>query len=103
MGGELRQPKAIMQSRDPKQSAPEERRAVRVSPSGLVSKTAKIFAEQKGSPVIDCYVIDLSPGGACLELARDAEIPQRFVLLHGGVKKKGRLAWKKGYRFAMVF
>ena len=92
-----------MQSNGPKQSSPEERRAVRVSPSGLVSKTAKIFSEQKGSPVIDCYVIDLSPGGACLELARDAEIPQRFVLLHGGVKKKGRLAWKKGYRFAMVF
>ena len=81
----------------------EERRAARVSPAGLVSKTAKIFAEQKGSPVIDCYVIDLSPGGACLELVRDAEIPQRFVLLHGGVKKKGRLAWRKGYRFAMVF
>jgi hypothetical protein len=92
-----------MQPSGPKQSKPEDRRAVRVSPSGLVSKTAKIFAEQKGSPVIDCYVIDLSPGGACLELARDAEIPQRFVLLHGGVKKKGRLAWKKGYRFAMVF
>ena len=92
-----------MQPNGPKQSKPEDRRAVRVSPSGLVSKTAKIFAEQKGSPVIDCYVIDLSPGGACLELVRDAEIPQRFVLLHGGVKKKGRLGWKKGYRFAMVF
>jgi hypothetical protein len=25
------------------------------------------------------------------------------VLLHGGVKKKHRLAWGKGYRFAMVF
>jgi hypothetical protein len=94
---------AIMRTNDPKLSTPQERRAVRVSPSGLVSKTAKIFAEQKGSPVIDCYVIDLSPGGACLELTRDAEIPPRFVLLHGGVKKKGRLAWKKGYRFAMVF
>ena len=92
-----------MPSNGPKQSTMEERRAVRLSPSGLVSKTAKIFAEQKGAPVIDCYVIDLSPGGACLELARDAEIPQRFVLLHGGVKKKGRLAWRKGYRFAMVF
>jgi hypothetical protein len=92
-----------MRPNDPKQGTPEERRAVRVSPSGLVSKTAKIFAEQKGSPVIDCYLIDLSPGGACLELVRDAEIPQRFVLLHGGVRKKGRLAWKKGYRFAMVF
>jgi hypothetical protein len=92
-----------MQSNGPKQGTPEDRRAVRVSPTGLVSKTAKIFSEQKGSPVIDCHVIDLSPGGACLELLRDAEIPQRFVLLHGGVKKKGRLGWKKGYRFSVVF
>jgi hypothetical protein len=92
-----------MQSNGPKQSTTEERRAMRVSPSGLVSKTVKIFAEQKGAPVIDCYLIDLSPGGACLELARDVEIPQRFVLLHGGVKKKARLAWRKGYRFAVIF
>ena len=92
-----------MQFNGPKQSTTEERRAMRVSPSGLVSKTAKIFAEKKGAPVIDCYLIDLSPGGACLELARDAEIPERFVLLHGGVKKKGRLAWRKGYRFAVIF
>ena len=92
-----------MQSNGPKQSTTEERRAMRVSPTGLVSKTVKIFAENKGAPVIDCYLIDLSPGGACLELARDAEIPQRFVMLHGGVKKKGRLAWRKGYRFAVIF
>jgi hypothetical protein len=92
-----------MNPQGPKQTAPDDRRTARVMPSGLVSKSAKIFAEQKGSPVIDCYVVDLSPGGACLELARDAEIPPRFVLLHGGVKKKGRLAWRKGYRFGMVF
>ena len=92
-----------MTTNGPRPGTIEERRTARVSPSGLVSKTAKIFAEKKGSPVIDCHVIDLSPGGACLELTRDAEIPERFVLLHGGVKKKGRLAWRKGYRFAMVF
>jgi hypothetical protein len=92
-----------MQHNGSRQGTAEDRRSVRITPSGLVSKTAKIFAEQKGSPVIDCYVIDLSPGGACLELVRDAEIPQRFVVLHGGVKKKGRLGWKKGYRFAVVF
>src|SRR5256885_4802488 len=103
MGRALPLREVIMQSNGSRPNPMEERRATRVSPSGLVSKTAKIFAEQKGSPVIDCYVIDLSPGGACLELAREAEIPPRFVLLHGGVKKKGRLAWRKGYRFGMVF
>jgi hypothetical protein len=92
-----------MHPQGPKQTTPEERRAARVMPSGLVSKTAKIFAETKGAAVIDCYVVDISPGGACLELVREAAIPPRFVLLHGGVKKKGRLAWRKGYRFGMVF
>jgi hypothetical protein len=80
-----------------------DRRAARVRPSGLVSKTARIFAEEKDAPVIDCYVVDLSRGGACLELAREAVVPQRFIFLHGGVKKKGRLAWKKGFRFGVAF
>jgi len=80
-----------------------DRRDVRIRPSGLVAKTAKIFTEDKGAPVIDCYVVDLSRGGACLELAREAVVPQRFVFLHGGVKKKGRLAWKKGFRFGVIF
>jgi hypothetical protein len=80
-----------------------DRRTTRVRPSGLVSKTARIFADHQGAPVIECQVIDLSPGGACLELAREAEIPERFVFLHGGVKKKARLSWKKGYRFGISF
>ena len=80
-----------------------ERRSTRVTPSGLVSKTASIFAEHKGAPVIECQVVDLSPGGACLELTREAAIPERFVFLHGGVRKKARLGWRKGYRFGVVF
>ena len=75
---------------------------MRTSPSGLVSKTARIFAEDKGAAVIDCHVIDFSRGGACLELTREAVVPQRFIFLHGGVKKKGRLAWKKGFRFGVI-
>jgi hypothetical protein len=80
-----------------------DRRTARVRPTGLVSKHASIFAELKGSPVIDCYVIDLSRGGACLELAREAVIPQKFIFLHAGVKKKGRLGWQKGFRFGVTF
>jgi hypothetical protein len=79
------------------------RRAMRVRPSGLVSKTASIFADHPGAPVIECEVVDLSPGGACLQLRREAEIPQRFIFMHGGVKKKAHLGWRKGYRFGVVF
>ena len=81
----------------------DDRRAARVRPSGLVSKTASIFADHKGAPVIECEVVDLSPGGACLQLMREAEIPERFIFMHGGVKKKARLGWRKGYRFGVVF
>jgi hypothetical protein len=81
----------------------EDRRAARVRPSGLVSKTASIFADHRGAPVIECEVVDLSPGGACLQLMREAEIPERFIFMHGGVKKKARLGWRKGYRFGVVF
>jgi hypothetical protein len=84
-------------------SSSEDRRAARVRPSGLVSKTASIFADQRGAPVIECEVVDLSPGGACLQLLREAEIPERFIFMHGGVKKKARLGWRKGYRFGVVF
>jgi len=80
-----------------------DRRAARVAPSGLVSNTASIFADQKCAPVIECEVVDLSPGGACLQLMRDAAVPERFVFLHGGVKKKARLGWRKGYRIGVVF
>ena len=81
----------------------DDRRTMRVRPSGLVSKAASIFADYPGAPVIECEVVDLSPGGACLQLMRDAEIPERFVFMHGGVKKKARLGWRKGYRFGVVF
>ena len=80
-----------------------DRRATRVVPSGLVSKTASIFADHKGAPVIECQVVDLSPGGACLQLLREADVPERFIFLHGGVRKKARLGWRKGYRFGVVF
>jgi hypothetical protein len=84
-------------------SSSTDRRAARVAPSGLVSKTANIFADHKGAPVIECRVVDLAPGGACLELMREAAIPERFIFLHGGVRKKARLGWRKGYRFGVVF
>ncbi len=84
-------------------SSSSDRRATRVVPSGLVSKTATIFADHKGAPVIECQVVDLSPGGACLELMRETTLPARFTFLHGGVRKKARLGWRNGYRFGVVF
>ena len=81
----------------------DKRRSVRVRPSGLVSRKATIYADQKGASVIECTLIDISAGGACLETIREVQVPPRFILNHGGIKKRARLVWKKGQRFGVAF
>jgi hypothetical protein len=84
-------------------AGPENRRFTRVRPSGLVSKVAKVYADQKGAPLIDCNLIDISTGGACLETVGDATVPAKLVMVHGGVQKRGKVVWRKGRRFGVSF
>ena len=79
----------------------EHRRFARVRPSGLVPKAAKIIIDNK-SPAIDCSVIDLSVGGACLDVG-NVTLPKRFVLLHGKTKKSCLVVWKAGRRLGVAF
>ncbi|HLH88034.1 MAG TPA: PilZ domain-containing protein [Xanthobacteraceae bacterium] len=79
----------------------EKRRFVRTRPSGLVSRTAKIIVPQ--SAPIDCTVVDLSAGGACLDLADAGRLPARFTLLHGATKKSCLVMWKKFRRVGVQF
>ena len=78
------------------------RRFVRVKPSGLVSRQAKIITGP-AKPVINCTLIDYSPGGACVDLGGQVAIPDRFELLHVNTKKRCRVAWKRGTRIGVVF
>jgi PilZ domain len=80
----------------------EKRRFVRTRPMGLVSRAATIIVDPK-KPVIACNVVDLSAGGACLEVGGQIVVPRQFVLLHGGVKKKCRLVWQTGRRYGVAF
>jgi hypothetical protein len=80
----------------------ENRRFARVRPTGLVSKFGTIIIDPK-KPVIACNVIDLSAGGACLEVSALAIIPKRFVFLHGGTRKKCNLVWQAGRRLGVSF
>jgi len=80
----------------------ENRRFARVRPSGLVSRTGKIIADAK-TPAVDCFVVDLSVGGACLEVPNPAAIPKRFTLLHGKTKKSCLVVWKAGRRIGVQF
>jgi hypothetical protein len=74
----------------------------RISPSNAAAAKAQIIIDPK-QPVITCKLIDYSPGGACLEIFPMVPLPQRFELLHGSVKKKSRLVWRRGIRIGVAF
>jgi hypothetical protein len=80
----------------------EKRRFHRIRPSGLVPKSGTIFADLK-SPATGCTIVDISAGGACIDVHGNNAIPRRFTLNHGGVKKSCYLVWQKGRRIGVSF
>ena len=80
----------------------EHRRFHRIHPSGLIPKTGIMFADLKSSATA-CTIIDISAGGACIEVHGAGAIPRRFILNHGGVKKTCNLVWQKGRRIGISF
>jgi hypothetical protein len=74
----------------------------RVHPAGGEAAKAQIIVGAK-APVIACRLVDYSRGGACLEIFPMVAVPDRFELLHGGVKKKCRVAWRRGVRIGVAF
>jgi hypothetical protein len=78
------------------------RRFHRIRPAGLVSRTGIIFADMKSAPN-PCSIVDISAGGACIEVHGNATIPNRFILSHGGVQKTCRVVWQKSRRVGVAF
>jgi hypothetical protein len=78
------------------------RRFTRVRPTGRISDTAKLIVGPK-APLMDCRVVDYSPGGACLEMSGQTRPPNRFELLFGGTKKHCRVVWSVGRRLGVAF
>jgi hypothetical protein len=74
----------------------------RVRPTSSEAAKAQIIVGPKAS-VIACRLIDYSRGGACLEIFPMVPVPGRFELVHGGVKKKSRVVWRRGIRIGVVF
>jgi hypothetical protein len=80
----------------------EQRRFVRVRPSGLVPRQAKIVIAPR-SPAIDCNVIETSAGGASVDVHGVTEIPTRITFIHAGSSKAARVVWRKGRRMGLQF
>ena len=74
----------------------------RVRPVGSEAAKAQIIANPK-QPAIACRLVDYSAGGACLEIFPMVAVPERFELLHGGVRKRSRVVWRRGIRIGVAF
>jgi PilZ domain len=95
--------RSVALSRSMGSAMPEDRRRfVRIRPSGLVPKNATIIIGAN-CPTIRCTVIDISAGGACLEVMNAERLPQRFGLLHGRVRKRCVVVWRTQNRVGVQF
>ena len=74
----------------------------RVRPAGRISRTAKIILGPK-LPAIECMLLDYSAGGACIQVERYCDLPNRFDLLYGTSQKRCRIVWKRGLRMGLSF
>jgi hypothetical protein len=74
----------------------------RVRPASGEAAKAQIIVGPK-VPAIACRLVDISRGGACLEVSPTVTLPERFELLHGGVRKKSRMVWRRGMRTGVAF
>ena len=83
-------------------SGSDKRRYFRVEPKGLVPRVGRLLLGPNTQP-IDCKIVDLSAGGAQLELQRVYDLPQRFDFLHGGTKRHCTLAWSRGFRIGISY
>jgi hypothetical protein len=77
----------------------------RQKPAGRISSMAKLFLDPKSpkSPVVECILVDYSAGGACLQMQKFVQIPDRLEVLYGTTRKRCRVVWRRGLRFGVAF
>ena len=70
----------------------------------LTLKTAKIFLDRQ-TTAIDCAILNISIGGACIMVPTDAKIPDKFDLTtdHDGMIRTCAVAWRAGSRIGVSF
>ncbi len=74
----------------------------RVRPTSPAASKAQIVVSPK-LPAVACKLVDYSRGGACLEIFPMVALPDRIELIHGNVRKKSRIVWRRGIRIGVAF
>lgn len=80
----------------------EKRRSHRTRPEGRDAQKATILLNGSKNP-IECRVVDISAGGARLQFSELVSLPNRFELVHGGVRKICHLVWSRGFQIGLRF
>jgi hypothetical protein len=81
------------------------RAELRRKPRRQFHYSAQILTDKKGPPR-ECSISDISETGARLLLARDEELPDRFVLLltaSGDARRVCRVVWRTGMAVGVEF
>jgi hypothetical protein len=70
----------------------------------LTLKTAKIFHDRR-APAVDCAIVNISDGGACILLSHGVAVPDSFNLAidHDGRMRGCSVAWRAGNRIGVSF
>ena len=74
----------------------------RVRPTSPEASKAQIVVSPK-LPAVACKLVDYSRGGACIEIFPMVALPDRIELIHGNVRKKSRIVWRRGIRIGVAF
>ena len=53
--------------------------------------------------MIECRIINLSAGSACLELPKYYDMPKKFEFIYGSSRKVCHLAWYRGLRLGISY
>lgn len=76
----------------------------RTRPRSLTLKTAKITAAGD-SACIDCAILNIAEGGACILVGNPQEVPQTFALTVDGADALYRCerVWTNGHKIGLTF
>jgi hypothetical protein len=80
----------------------EKRRWPRSAPMNSMPKVGKILLAG-GLPPIECRVLNVSVGGAGLELPRLYELPEAFEFHHGSSQRICNVVWRDGFRLGVSY